>query len=82
MSDLPTREEAGHLATWYANVNPIAAEMFRAYADGRLIDLESIDRSRAYGIAESIDGLPENAKMWHALADDILDAALGIGDER
>jgi hypothetical protein len=39
-----------------------------------------IDYKAAHVIAEDIDGLPENARMWHELANRIVDAALGIGD--
>ena len=43
--------------------------------------IANLDRKAAHIIAESIDGLPENAKMWHAIADDIVNAALGITTE-
>ena len=39
------------------------------------------DYEAAHIIAEGIDGLPENAKLWHALADEIVNAALGITED-
>ena len=41
-----------------------------------------INYEAAAQLAEQFgDGLPENAKLWHDLAADIIDVALGIVDE-
>ena len=66
-------------------------DVFRAYADGRLIDLESVDYEAATSAVKGLDiGLhvsfppvvPLHPGLVPVIAQRIVDAALGIGGDR
>jgi len=40
----------------------------------------TINREAAYRTAERYAPLPEDARLFHALADEVIDAALGLGE--